>query len=442
MELKVLKFGGTSMADANSIRKVSNIVKSDDTRRYVIVSAPGKRDPKDKKITDMLYLCFHEIEVEGSCKKTFELIRERYKTIVEDLKLNLDIDSVLDSVEKDMHKYRSAEFCASRGEYLAAVVMAAQLGFDFVDAKDIISFTEDGEFLPNETNEKAKKVLSKKKYAVIPGFYGSDEYGTIKTFSRGGSDVSGAIVARAVDATIYENWTDVNGFMSADPRIINHPKQIKMLTYRELRELSYMGANVLHPESIFPVRFNNIPINIKNTFEPENPGTFIVSSIPKEFQDQQVITGIAGKKGYSIIYIEKSMMNNELGFARKALSAFEYCEISFEHMPTGIDTICVVVPSSELEGKVDMLFKYIKDGVNPDKLEVIDNIALIATVGHGMSRKIGTASTLFASLAKSGINIRMIDQGSSELNIIVGVDEKDYETALRSIYDGFLNKTE
>lgn len=439
MELKVLKFGGTSMADANAIKKVSDIIKSDSTRRYVIVSAPGKRDPKDKKITDMLYLCYHEIEVEGSCKKTFSLIRERYKTIVDDLKLDLDIENILNQVEKDMYKYRSAEFCASRGEYLSAVIMASKLGFDFVDAKDIITFTEDGDFLPLETNEKAKKILSEKKYAVIPGFYGSDEYGTIKTFSRGGSDVTGAIISRAVEATIYENWTDVNGFMSADPRIVNYPKQIKMLTYRELRELSYMGANVLHPESIFPVRHKNIPINIRNTFEPENPGTMIVSSIPENFKDQQIITGIAGKKGYSIVYIEKSMMNNELGFARKALSAFEYCEISFEHMPTGIDTLCIVVPTCELEGKVDMLFKYIKDGVSPDKLEVINNIALIATVGHGMSRKIGTASTLFNSLTKSGINIRMIDQGSSELNIIVGVDESDYETALRSIYDGFLN---
>ena len=429
MSVTVVKFGGTSMADAKSINQVADIVKQDKKRRYVVVSAPGKRFSQDHKITDMLYACYHDLQINGECKATFDKIRERFKGIVSDLGLDIDIDAYLNQVESDMLKYNSAEFCASRGEYLSAIITAAKLGYKFIDAKDIMVFNENGDFEPEITNEKVKQVLSKVERAVIPGFYGGDESGLVHTFSRGGSDVSGAVIARAVGATMYENWTDVNGFMTADPRIVSNPKPIEKLSYRELRELAYMGANVLHPESIFPVRVGNIPINIRNTFCPEAKGTMIVPELEEKDMNNRVITGIAGKKGYSIVYIEKSMMNSELGFVRKVLAVLEYYNISFEHLPTGIDTMSIVIADSELAGKEEVVIERIKKVVNPDHIEIKSNISLVATVGHGMSYKPGTASTLCGALAKENINIRMIDQGSSEMNIIVGISTSDYEKA-------------
>lgn len=437
MSVTVVKFGGTSMADAKSISKVADIINQDKKRKYVVVSAPGKRFSQDHKITDMLYACYHDLQINGECKATFEKIRERFKGIVEDLALDLDIDSYLDKVESDMLKYNSAEFCASRGEYLSAVITAAKLGFTFIDAKDIMVFNENGDFEPEITNQKVKEVLSKIDRAVIPGFYGGDESGLVHTFSRGGSDVSGAVIARAVGASLYENWTDVNGFMSADPRIVANPKPIEKLSYRELRELAYMGANVLHPESIFPVRVSNIPINIRNTFCPEAKGTMIVAELEEKDMANRVITGIAGKKGYSIVYIEKSMMNSELGFVRKVLAVLEYYNISFEHLPTGIDTMSIVIADSELAGKEEVVIERIKKVVNPDHIEIKSGISLVATVGHGMSYKPGTASLLCQALAKENINIRMIDQGSSEMNIIVGIATSDYEKAINAIYKAF-----
>ena len=434
---KVVKFGGTSMADAKSINQVADIVKQDKKRRYVVVSAPGKRFSQDHKITDMLYACYHDLQINGECKATFDKIRERFKGIVSDLGLDIDIDAYLNQVESDMLKYNSAEFCASRGEYLSAIITAAKLGYKFIDAKDIMVFNENGDFEPEITNEKVKQVLSKVERAVIPGFYGGDESGLVHTFSRGGSDVSGAVIARAVGATMYENWTDVNGFMTADPRIVSNPKPIEKLSYRELRELAYMGANVLHPESIFPVRVGNIPINIRNTFCPEAKGTMIVPELEEKDMNNRVITGIAGKKGYSIVYIEKSMMNSELGFVRKVLAVLEYYNISFEHLPTGIDTMSIVIADSELAGKEEVVIERIKKVVNPDHIEIKSNISLVATVGHGMSYKPGTASTLCGALAKENINIRMIDQGSSEMNIIVGISTSDYEKAINAIYNAF-----
>ncbi len=437
MSVTVVKFGGTSMADAKSINQVADIVKQDKKRRYVVVSAPGKRFSQDHKITDMLYACYHDLQINGECKATFEKIRERFKGIVTDLALDIDIDGYLNQVESDMLKYNSAEFCASRGEYLSAIITAAKLGYKFIDAKEIMVFNENGDFEPEITNEKVKQVLSKVERAVIPGFYGGDESGLVHTFSRGGSDVSGAVIARAVGASMYENWTDVNGFMTADPRIVANPKPIEKLSYRELRELAYMGANVLHPESIFPVRVGNIPINIRNTFCPEAKGTMIVPELEEKDMANRVITGIAGKKGYSIVYIEKSMMNSELGFVRKVLAVLEYYNISFEHLPTGIDTMSIVIADSELAGKEEVVIERIKKVVNPDHIEIKSNISLIATVGHGMSYKPGTASALCGALAKENINIRMIDQGSSEMNIIVGISTSDYEKAINAIYNAF-----
>lgn len=437
MGIKVCKFGGTSMADAKAINQVASIIDSDKERKYVIVSAPGKRFSKDTKVTDLLYACYYDIEINGECKSSFQKIRDRFNDIIRDLGLNYDMTEELDKVESEMLKYRTAAFCASRGEYLSAVVVAQRLGFKFVDAKDLMVFSTEGIFDSEATNENVKKVLKGVDRAVIPGFYGMDELGTIHTFSRGGSDVSGAVIARAVNASLYENWTDVNGFMVTDPRIVENPEAISMLSYRELRELSYMGANVLHPESIFPVRVGGIPINIKNTFNPSNPGTMIVKEVPESEVGKRIVTGIAGKKGYSIVFIEKSMMNLELGFARRVLSVFEYYNISFEHMPSGIDTISVVVADSELSAKEEVLIERLKKTVNPDSIEIKKGIALIATVGHGMYCNTGTSAKLCSALAENNINIRMIDQGSSELNIIVGVSEEDYEKAIKAIYHKF-----
>lgn len=439
MSITVAKFGGTSMADAKSITKVAEIIKQDKKRRYVVVSAPGKRFSQDHKVTDMLYACYHDLQINGECKDTFEKIRERFKVIVDDLAIDLDIDSYLDKVEEEMYKYDSAEFCASRGEYLSAVIMAKVLGYAFIDAKDIMVFNDNGDFEAELTNEKVKSALAGIERAVVPGFYGGDEAGIVRTFSRGGSDVSGAVIARAVGASLYENWTDVNGFMSADPRIVSNPKPIETLSYKELRELAYMGANVLHPESIFPVRISKIPINIRNTFCPTADGTMIVAELSEEELGKRVITGIAGKKGYSIVYIEKSMMNSELGFVRKVLAVLEYYNISFEHLPTGIDTMSIVIADSELAGKEDVVVERIKKVVNPDHIEIKSGISLVATVGHGMSFKPGSASTLIGALAKERINIRMIDQGSSEMNIIVGIATSDYEKAINAIYQAFQN---
>ena len=437
MGIKVTKFGGTSMADAKSMNQVANIIKSDAQRRYVVVSAPGKRFKEDIKITDLLYACYYDIEIKGECTDSFNKIRERFIKIVEDLKLDYDIVPELDKVEREMKQYHSPAFCASRGEYLSAVIMSHLLGFKFVDAKELMIFSEEGDFLAEETNENIKNKFKNLKCVVVPGFYGADPLGNIHTFSRGGSDVSGAVIARAVKAAIYENWTDVNGFMVTDPRIVDKPEKIDVLSYQELRELSYMGANVLHPDSIFPVRVSGIPINIRNTFEPTNSGTMIVPVVDDAEAKKRVVTGIAGKKGYSTVFIEKSMMNGELGFARKVLSCFEYYNMSIEHMPSGIDTMSIIVADSELAGKEDVLLEKIRQTVNPDHIEIKTGIALIATVGHGMCFNPGTSAKLCLALANANINIRMLDQGSSELNIIVGVTDKDYESAIKAIYHAF-----
>ena len=437
--MKVCKFGGTSMADANSIRQVKNIIEADASRRYVVVSAPGKRFKDDIKITDMLYRCYDEVVEFGNCKKSFSIIRERFVQIVKDLNLSLDINAVLDKTEQEINQSKCPDFSASRGEYLSAIIAADFLGYEFVDAADMIRFDSHGKLNNDYTADKVYNRLQKAERAVIPGFYGRNFQGEIKTFSRGGSDITGSIIANGVKAELYENWTDVSGFLVCDPRIVPEAKAINQITYKEVRELSYMGASVLHAEAIAPVMRKRIPINIKNTFKPEDKGTMIV---PNDMYDlnanNSIITGIAGKKNFTVLLIEKSMMNAEVGFIRKVLSVVEHFNICVEHLPSGIDTLSVILSSDQLkDGVLSDLVAEIRENVNPDYVHVMENISLIATVGHGMARRHGTAATLFTALANENINIKMIDQGSSELNIIIGVANTDYEKCIRAIYKAF-----
>ena len=424
------------MANGATIAQVADIINSDEGRRYTVVSAPGKRDKNDVKVTDLLYACYDEIVKNGNCDNSFKIINKRFEDIANSLSLDIDINTLLDEVKRDMEKSVSKELCASRGEYLSARLLAVKLGAEFVDAAGLIMFDDGGNLLLDKSIENLKTRLNGVYRAVIPGFYGTDESGRVRTFSRGGSDISGAIVARAMNAEVYENWTDVDGFLSADPRIVDKPQLIDCLSYRELRELAYMGAEVLHPESIFPVRSAGIPINIKNTFNPTHKGTMIVAD-GKLVEDHKVITGIAGRKGFTIINIATDMMNSEIGFGRRVLSVLEEEGISFEHVPSGIDTLSVVIRDEYLGGKMQKILARLYESVGGDNIEIHSGLSLIATVGHNMASRHGTAATLFGALAKNHVNVRMIDQGSSELNIIVGVDTFDYEKTINAIYHAF-----
>jgi aspartate kinase len=437
MGIVVSKFGGTSLATAQQFLKVANIVRADERRRYVVPSAPGKAPGCDQKVTDLLYACHRHVAAGDAqaARATFDEISRRFIDIVEALGTGYDIQSPLEKVWADILLGVSADHAASRGEYLNGLILAHLLQYDFIDPAQAIFFDDCGEFDELKTQQALVPLLADHDRAVIPGFYGSMSDGAVKTFSRGGSDITGAIVARAARAALYENWTDVSGFMMADPRIVQNPKTIAVLTYQELRELSYMGATVLHEESIFPVREAGIPIAVKNTNAPDDPGTRIVAQASE--QDATDITGVAGRKGFAIFHIEKDKMNNELGFGRRMLSAFEKHGISFEHLPTGIDTMSVVVQSALLEGCEERLFEDIRALCNPDVLEVDHDLALIATVGRGMIRQIGTAGRVFSALGRAGVNVRMIDQGSSEINIIVGIAQDDFEAAVRAIYAEF-----
>ena len=432
MPVKVAKFGGSSLATAPQFEKVASIVKSDPEIHYVVPSAPGKAPEFPDKITDMLYTCAYSCNTHA-CEEVFAQIEKRYLSIIRDLQLDLDLNPYLHTVLRNIKAGYGDHYAASRGEYLNGVILAKYLGFDFIDPADCIAFDENGQLDEALTHAQTKALLAGSDYAVIPGFYGSDSRGAVRTFSRGGSDITGAIVARAAGASVYENWTDVSGFLMTDPRIVDHPKTIKCISYSELRELSYMGASVLHDEAIFPVRVAGIPINIRNTNDPSHPGTMILPSLPEEAYDGPV-TGIAGKKGFTSIQMERSKMNNEVGFARKVLQVLEDENVSLEHMPTGIDTLSVVVANSQIEGKLDRVLKKLQLACNPDSIEVFSDMALIATVGHGMIRRVGISAKLFSALADAGVNVRLIDQGSSELNIIVGVQNDDFEVAMRAIY--------
>ncbi len=434
---KVVKFGGSSLADAKQFRKVADIIHSDPERVYVVPSAPGKRFKDDTKVTDHLYRCYEQILDGMDFAKAFAPVRERYDSIINELGLDLDLNDEYVRIGADFRSGASRDYAASRGEYLNGIVLAKYLGFEFIDAAKGIFFDSKGNFDGDITNACLGAILERTPRAVIPGFYGAMPDGSIKTFSRGGSDFTGSVVAKAANVEIYENWTDVSGFLVADPRIVDNPTGIDVITYSELRELSYMGAGVLHEDAIFPVRSANIPINIRNTNAPEDAGTLIVPEAgdkPSRF----LITGIAGKKDFSVISIEKDRMNSENGFMRRLLQVMENHGIFPEHIPSGIDTVSVVVNTASLEGQRDKIAKRIKDVCKPDRFEIIDGLALIAIVGRGMRAKKGTATRVFAALSHADINIRMIDQGSSELNIIVGIDEQDFEKAIRVIYDMFI----
>ena len=433
---KVVKFGGSSLASARQFKKVGDIIRADKTRRYVIPSAPGKRNSKDEKVTDMLYTCYEAASTGGAYKKILERIKERYQEIIDGLDLNLNLDHEFDTIEQNFVKGIGRDYAASRGEYLNGIVMANYLGYEFIDSAEVIFFDENGNFESELTNKELSERLEHVERAVIPGFYGSKHDGTIKTFSRGGSDVTGSIVARAIHADLYENWTDVSGFLVADPRIVEDPAVIETITYKELRELSYMGAGVLHEDAIFPVRREGIPINIRNTNKPEDKGTLIVESTCRK--PHYTITGIAGKKGFCAINIEKAMMNAEVGFGRKVLQVFEKYGISFEHMPSGIDTMTIMVHQSEFEEYEQSVIAGIHRAVEPDSVELEADLALIAVVGRGMKATRGTAGRIFSALAHARVNVKMIDQGSSELNIIIGVKNADFETAIKAIYDIFI----
>ncbi|MCF0148651.1 MAG: aspartate kinase [Clostridium sp.] len=436
MNTIVTKFGGSSLADANQFIKVKEILLSNDKRKIVIPSAPGKRNPKDFKITDLLYLCHGHIKSSIPLDDVFNLLSNRYKDIVSNLNLSLDIDYHLNKIKEDLENGASKDYAASRGEYLNGIILANYLDFEFIDAKDVILFNKYGCIDTEATYEALQKVLNDNSKVVIPGFYGSGPSGNIVTFSRGGSDVTGALVAASIKADLYENWTDVSGFLMADPRIVKNPMQIKKITYRELRELSYMGASVLHEESVFPVRDAGIPINIKNTNNPSNPGTLIVKDMEPDYSNP--VKGIAGKRDFTVISIEKAMMNSELGFCRKVLSVLEQNNVSFENMPSGIDTVCVVISDAQLKNKTDILVDEIRRTCTPDSIVVHPNMALIATVGNGMSSNKGIAAKVFNSLSEAKVNIRMIDQGSSEINILIGIENDDFEKGINAIYNAFV----
>lgn len=433
---KVVKFGGSSLASAEQFKKVGDIVRADETRKYVVPSAPGKRFSDDTKVTDMLYGCYALAEAGKDFNKELKAIKARYDEIIKGLGLKLSLDEEFKTVEKNFKEKAGRDYAASRGEYLNGIIMADYLGYNFIDAAEVIFFDNDGNFDADKTQKVLSERLQRENRAVIPGFYGAREDGSVCTFSRGGSDVTGSIVAKAAQVDLYENWTDVSGFLVADPRIIKHPKVIKTITYKELRELAYMGASVLHEDAIFPVRQAGIPINIRNTNAPEDSGTMIVKSTCHT--PEYVITGIAGTKGFVAVNIEKDMMNSEIGFGRKVLGVFEKNGISFEHVPSGIDTMTVFVEQKSFEGKEQQILAGIDREVKPDVVDLESDLALIAVVGRGMRATRGTAGRIFSALAYAKVNVKMIDQGSSELNIIIGVSNCDFEAAIKAIYDIFV----
>ena len=434
-DILVAKFGGSSLSESKQFVKVKEIIESDKRRRYVVPSAPGKRFSKDHKITDLLLMC-HQLSSHGlNFDEVFSIIEERYRGICNDLELNLNIDEYLKEVKNKIRDGASVDFAASRGEYLNGLILSNYLGFDFIDAADLIVFDEKGQYNSDLTEIRVKKVLSNSEYGVIPGFYGANENGEIITFSRGGSDVTGAIIANGVQASLYENWTDVSGFLMADPNIVKDAAPMDLVTYRELRELSYMGAPVLHEEAIFPVRKYGIPINIRNTNAPDDKGTMIVAdSAPSTDKD---ITGISGKMNFTVISIEKTLMTLENDFFRKLVSVFETNDISIEHMPSSIDSISVIVPSSQVDSKLKKLLEEIRIYCKPDNITTYPNMALVAVVGRGMISTKGISGKIFTALANAGVNIRMITQGSSELNIIVGIENEDFDKAVEAIYRAF-----
>jgi aspartate kinase len=437
MGVKVAKFGGSSVADGIQIRKTKEIIDADQDRCYIVVSAPGKRFDGDNKITDLLYLCKTHKDQNVPYDQVFQVIYDRFIAMELDLDVNVNLVAQFEEIKNAIEHGATEDYIASRGECLNAMVIAAYLGFDFVDTKDILLFDDKGNFLSEESNKNLKTELKKHKKAVLPGFYGSlKKDGSIKTFSRGGSDITGAIVAKAMDAEVYENWTDVSGFLMADPRIVKDAKPIEYVSYMELRELSYMGASVLHESAISPAREENIPINIRNTNRPQDPGTIITAEPLKK--NGFLVTGIAGTKDFVVIAIYKNNLSTEVGFIRKLLTVLEDYNIPLEHLPSGIDTVSMVIAKRYVEHNLDEIIEEMRTQTKADSIEVYENMALIATVGARMASKPGVAANLFNALFEAKVNIRMIDQGSSEMNIIVGVKNKDFNTAIRAIYNAFV----
>lgn len=436
MSIIVSKFGGTSLANSKQFLRVKDIVLNDEDRRYIVASAPGKSDSEDTKVTDLLYLSYDLAKHKIAFSDTLEKVFNKYEEIVNGCGLNLDLTKHFEKIKLELEEGRDRDYIASRGEYLNALILSELLGYEFIDAKDLIFFNNNGNFDEKKSYDAIYEMSKKHKKAVIPGFYGSMPNKEVKTFSRGGGDLTGSIISRGVKTSLYENWTDISGFMSADPRIIKNPKKIEVITYKELRELSYAGASVLHEEAILPVTAAGIPIEIKNTFKPEEKGTIIVPDTDKKGPSE--ITGVSGKKHFSVINIEKIQMNKDKSFHRKLMSVLEVNGIVLEHMPSSIDSLSLIVADKYLTGKTDTIETELKSFCNPDKVAFKSGIALITVVGRGMKNSIGTSAKLFTALAASKINVRMIVQGASEINIIVGVEEKDYERAIESIYDAFM----
>ncbi len=434
--MKVSKFGGTSLADAHQIKKVMAIIQSDPERQCIVVSAPGKRSPGDRKITDLFYEWHRHHELQLSSDEIRKIIEDRYAEIIRDLEIKFDLKREMEEIDQKIRRGYTADYAASRGEYLCGMIIATALGYEFEDPATFIYFDNHGSFLKVE--EKLPRFLRGRK-VVIPGFYGSKRGGSIKTFSRGGSDITGALVACAIEASLYENWTDVSGLLMADPRVVDRPKGIGTLTYRELRELTYMGANVFHEEAVFPVQEAGITTNIRNTNEPSNPGTYIVADTSERIHES-IITGIAGRKNFTVITIEKKMMNQEVGFVRKILHVLEVNGISFEHMPSGIDTLSIIIDDKQLQGKLTRVTNEIRESCLPDTIQICPNMAMIAIVGKAMAHTPGVAAKVFSALANERVNIRMINQGSSEISIIVGIADNDYEKAVRAIYSAFVEE--
>lgn len=437
--LKVLKFGGSSMADAKQFEKVKSIVQADPSRKVVIVSAAGKRFSDDHKLTDLLYLCHAHLKYGVACDSVFDMIRSRYMEIRDDLGLKTDLETEFDALRKKMDKGISQDELVSRGEYFAARLMADYLGYDFLDSELWLRFKLDGT-VDQEVSYEALSRAASGRRVVIPGFYGAMPDGSIKTFTRGGSDITGALAAAALDADVYENWTDVSGFLMADPRIVKDPLPIERITYSELRELSYIGAQVLHEGTIFPVREKNIPLNIRNTNQPDHPGTMIRESFdePEEKADSSFITGIAGRKDFSVITITKNGMSNEVGVLRRVLEILEKYQLVVEYLPSGIDSVSLVVAADKLRPCQYQILGEIQKALKPDTIHVTEDMAIVAAVGRKMAFKPGISGKIFAALGENGINIRMITQGPEELNIIVGVDNKDFAGAIRVLYDSFV----
>lgn len=433
--VKVAKFGGSSVASAEQFKKVKNIVGLDDARRFVVVSAVGKANKEDNKVTDLLYLCYAHTKYNINFDNIFKMIEDKFIAIKKELCLTFDIEGELVKLKSEINKGIDEEYLVSRGEYLTGLLMAEYLGYHFVDAKDLIFYNHQGEIDFEKTQAAFDEIVKEHDRVLIPGFYGSRPSGEIKIMTRGGGDVSGAIVANIADAEVYENWTDVSGILMADPRIIDNPNEIKVISYTELRELSYMGASVLHEEAIFPVRDKDIPIQIRNTNDPQAEGTIISDN--KHLECKQVVTGIAGKRDFSIITIKKRHMANEVGLIGKALKIFEDFNVSIEHIPSGIDSFSVVVETSNVRPFIHELVAKIKSVIKADEVNVTHEISLIATVGEGMKNSKGLSGRLFKALGEAGVNIALISQTNDEINIIVGVHNSDYDKTINTIYNEF-----